>query len=103
VIYCDPPYAPSARLEPGKGYRHDADEAFWPQARRGPSVSVENAAVILSGYPCAETEDLDWRMLPMKHKRSVQARSGSTLSYAPEALWLNANVPDPLRLFGAVA
>jgi hypothetical protein len=42
-------------------------------------------------------------MLPMKHKRSVQARSGSTLSDAPEALWLNANVPDPLRLFGAVA
>lgn len=59
--------------------------------------------MILSGYPCAETEDLGWRMLPMKHKRSVQARSGSTLSDAPEALWLNANVPDPLRLFGAVA
>ncbi len=38
----------------------------------------ENAAVILSGYPCAETEGLGWRSLPMKHKRSVQARSGSS-------------------------
>ncbi len=102
VIYCDPPYAPSARLEPGKGYRHDADEGFW---RRLVEVlhRVENAAVILSGYPCAETEGLGWRSLPMKHKRSVQARSGSTLSYAPEAVWLSPAVPDRLRLFEASA
>lgn len=102
VIYCDPPYAPSARLDPGKGYRHDADEDFWGDLL-DVLRAVENAAVILSGYPCAETEDLDWRMIPLKHKRNVQTRSGSTLSDAPEAVWLNANVPDPLVLFGVGA
>lgn len=95
VIYCDPPYAhSSARLTAGKGYRHDDDGTLWlrlVEVLRG----VENAAVILSGYPCPEAEDLGWRMVPLAHKRTVQARAGGTLSAAPEVLWLSPNVPEP--------
>lgn len=95
IIYCDPPYAPSARLEPGKGYRHDADATFWTRLIEV-LQRIEHAAVFLSGYPCAETEDLGWQAIPLRHKRSVQARSGSTLSYAPEVLWISPNVPEPV-------
>lgn len=93
VIYCDPPYAPSARLEPGKGYRHDADETFWTRLIEA-LLSLEQAAVILSGYPCPEVEDLGWRSLKLRHKRSVQARAGGKLSDAPETVWLNDRVPE---------
>lgn len=98
VIYCDPPYAAGQRLEPGKGYRHDDDGTLWPglvEVLRG----LEHAAVILSGYPCVETEDLGWECVPLPRKRSVQARSGGTLSYAPETVWLSPNLHPPLSLF----
>lgn len=95
LIYCDPPYAPSSRLEPGKGYRHDADETFWPRLVEV-LAGVEHAAVILSGYPCPEAEDLGWRSVALSHKRTVQARAGSTLSIAPEVVWLSPSVPEPI-------
>lgn len=91
VIYCDPPYAPSTRLEPAKGYRHDVDEEFWPKLVEV-LANVEQASVLLSGYPCQATEDLGWTAVPLPRKRSVQARAGSTLSNAPEVLWLNLAV-----------
>lgn len=92
VIYCDPPYAPSTRLKPAKGYRHDVDEDFWPRLVEV-LADVQHAAVLLSGYPCQATEDLGWRAIPLARKRSVQARAGSTLSDAPEVVWANDNVP----------
>lgn len=91
VIYCDPPYAPSTRLEPAKGYRHDVDEAFWPQLVEV-LARVEHASVLLSGYPCQATEDLGWTAISLPRKRSVQARAGSKLTDAPEVLWLSPAV-----------
>lgn len=99
LIYCDPPYAPSSRLEPGKGYRHDAGESLWPdlvEILRG----LEHAAVILSGYPCPEVKDLGWRSVALRHNRTVQARRGSTLSAAPEFVWLSPGLHEPLTLAG---
>lgn len=91
VIYCDPPYAPSTRLEPAKGYRHDVEEAFWPRLVET-LQAVQHASVLLSGYPCAATEDLGWEAVPLPRKRSVQARSGSKLTDAPEVLWLSPSL-----------
>lgn len=101
VIYCDPPYAPSTRLEPAKGYRHDVGEDFWPRLVEV-LANVQHAAVLLSGYPCQATEDLGWRAIPLPRKRSVQARAGSTLTDAPEVLWANDNAPTT-TLFEAAA
>lgn len=91
VIYCDPPYAPETRLEPAKGYRHDADADLWPRLVEVLS-NLRHAAVLLSGYPCEAAEGLGWTTISLPRKRSVQARSGSTLSDAPEVLWLNGAV-----------
>lgn len=91
VIYCDPPYAPSTRLEPAKGYRHDVDEAFWPQLIEV-LANVKHAAVLLSGYRCTATETLGWTAVALPRKRSVQARKGSTLTDAPECLWLSPTI-----------
>ena len=102
VIYCDPPYAGTHRLEPGKGYRHDDAEDLWlklVEVLRG----LEHAAVILSGYPCPAAEGLGWESVSMKRKRSVQARAGGTLSYAPEMVWISPNLDLPLSLFAEVA
>ena len=79
-----PPYAGPWRLEPGKGYRHDDAEHLWPRLVEVLS-GVKHAAVILSGYPCQAAEDLGWTRLGLAHKRSVPARSASTLVAAPEA------------------
>lgn len=93
VIYCDPPYAMGQRLAPAKGYRHDDDGTLWPRLIEA-LRAVENAAVILSGYPCPEADRLGWRCIKLRQKRTVQARAGSTLSVAPEVLWLNDAVPE---------
>lgn len=99
VIYCDPPYAGPWRLEPGKGYRHDQAERLWPRLVEVLS-GTEHAAVILSGYPCQAAEELGWTRLDLAHKRSVTARSGSTLAGAPETIWISPAVEaSPRSLF----
>ncbi|MHB1950212.1 MAG: hypothetical protein ACYCQK_01905 [Acidiferrobacteraceae bacterium] len=35
----------------------------------------------------------------MPRKRSVQARAGGTLGWAPERVWLSPNLKPPLSLF----
>lgn len=100
VIYCDPPYSPSTRLEPGKGYRHDADEDLWGRLVER-LAGLSSAAVILSGYPCEETARLGWLEIPLRHRRAVQDRAGGRVGFAPEAVWLSPNVAPPLSLFAA--
>lgn len=95
VIYCDPPYTGSHRLAPSKGYAHDDHAKLWPRLVEVLS-HVEHAAVLLSGYPCPEADELGWRSIPLKHNRTVQARAGGTLASAPETLWLSPNVTQPL-------
>lgn len=57
-------------------------------------AAVERASVILSGYPCEEAEALGWRCVPLRMKRTVQARDGGMLPYAPEVVWLSPAVPE---------
>jgi DNA adenine methylase len=100
LIYCDPPYTGPHRTEPSKGYRVDDPGDLW---NRLVDVlrEVKHARVILSGYPCAEAERLDWRMVPLRMKRTVQSRAGGQLPLAPEVVWLSPNVaefPAPLTL-----
>jgi DNA adenine methylase len=106
VIYIDPPYTGSHRLHKskGKGYTHDAGPELWGDLV-GVLASIENAAVILSGYPCEEAERLGWRTVALDANRNVQVRSGGKLAKAPETLWLSPAVPEqvPDLLTGAAA
>jgi DNA adenine methylase len=101
LIYVDPPYAGPHRLSrPGSSgsYKVDDDGELWPRlvdALR----KLEHAAVILSGYPCEETERLGWRSLDLAMKRTVQARSGGSLPDAPKTVWLSPTLPEPHSLF----
>ena len=97
LIYIDPPYIGEHRLTLSKGYRIDADEDLWPRLVET-LASVRKAAVVLSGYPTAAVERLDWRRIDLNHKRTAQARAGGTLSVAPECVWLSPVVPDRLSL-----
>lgn len=94
VIYCDPPYALHTRLAPSCQYAHDDDGSMWArliEVLRG----VEHAAVILSGYPCIEAEELaGWRVLPLAHTVRARAGTGEPRRVAPEALWLSPAVPE---------
>lgn len=94
LIYCDPPYARSSRLEANKGYRHDDDGELWPRLITA-LRDLKHAAVILSGYPCEETEGLGWRRVDLRHNRTVQARAGGSLKLAPETVWLNDACRSP--------
>lgn len=93
VIYCDPPYTGGHRLEPAKGYDHDDTGVLWHDLCEVLS-GVENAAVLLSGYPCSEADGLGWRRVDLRHVRTVQARAGGRLSAAPEGVWLSPQVPE---------
>jgi DNA adenine methylase len=95
VIYCDPPYAGPHRLQPGKGYQHDDAESLWP-ALVDVLQRIQHAAVILSGYPCRAAGELGWTALPLAHKRTITARAASTVSAAPECVWLSPRVPRPI-------
>lgn len=90
VIYCDPPYTGAHRTEPGKGYAVEQD-GLW-DALVSVLRDVRHASVILSGYPCEEAERLDWRMVPLRMKRTVQARDGGSLADAPEVVWLSPTI-----------
>lgn len=98
VIYCDPPYAAGQRLAPESGYRHDDDGTLWPRLVETLG-GVRHARVILSGYPCRETDKLGWESVALPRKRSVQARAGGRLGFAPERVWLSPNLHPPLSLF----
>jgi DNA adenine methylase len=97
VIYVDPPYAADTRLWKPKGYRqvytHDVTVELWRDLIVVLS-DIEHAAVILSGYPCEETETLDWREVKLVALLSSQARAGATLSSTPETLWLSPAVGE---------
>ena len=93
LTYCDPPYAASSRLEPAKGYRHDDDGDLWERLV-AVLADVRHAAVILSGYPCADAQRLGWRALALQRKRTVQARAGATLTASPETVWLSPNIAE---------
>jgi len=103
LIYCDPPYAGPSRTQPHKGYRHD-DPDIWTRLV-DQLLTVENAAVVLSGYPCEESvrlEDAGWTRRDLRRRRTVQAREGGTLPFAPEAVWLSPGIEahGPLSLLG---
>lgn len=91
LIYADPPYAGPRRTEPGKGYRVEASD-LWPRLVDA-LLELRHARVILSGYPCDEADRLGWRSVPLRVKRTVQSRDGSSLPDAPEVVWLSPNVP----------
>lgn len=95
VIYCDPPYAGPHRREPAHGYRHDDPDELWPRLVDA-LLAVENAAVILSGYPCEEAERLGWRSIALARKGTVQSRRGAVLAPTAETIWLSPLVPEPV-------
>jgi DNA adenine methylase len=100
VIYCDPPYVGEHRLTMSKGYAHDAGPDLWTSLVKV-LLAVEHAAVILSGYPCEETERLSssaWREVSLIANRNVQARAGGTLPKTRETVWLNPRVPLPSQI-----
>jgi DNA adenine methylase len=104
LIYCDPPYTGALRLRSGGSseYRIDDDGALWSRLVDA-LLAVEHAAVVLSGYPCEETERLGgWRQVDLQMKRTVQTRDGASLPDAPEALWLSPDIAeDSTRLFSS--
>jgi hypothetical protein len=53
-----------------------------------------HAAVILSGYPCADAQRLGWRTLALQRKCTMKARAGTTLSATPETVWLSPNIAE---------
>jgi DNA adenine methylase len=94
VIYCDPPYTGALRTAPRKGYRDDDAEALWPRLVQT-LLSVQHAAVILSGYPTHTADPLvraGWRIDRLQRKRTVQSRDGENLQAAPELVWLSPAV-----------
>lgn len=103
VIYCDPPYALASRAAPEHGYVHDDDGTLWPRLIAALS-EVRHAAVVLSGYPCPEVDELGWRVVPLRHKLHAKGGPGARPD-APEHLWLSPRVPAvvPSLLDGIVA
>jgi DNA adenine methylase len=95
VIYVDPPYTGEHRTTMSKGYAHDAGPDLWPDLVAALST-IEQAAVILSGYPCPEASELGWREVPLRALKNVQARAGGSLPVVPETVWLSPNVPEPV-------
>lgn len=94
VIYVDPPYTGEHRTTMTKGYAHDAGPDLWPHLVDA-LLEIENAAVILSGYPNEETDRLGWRSVDLRALKNVQARAGGKLPAVPETLWLSHAVPEP--------
>jgi DNA adenine methylase len=88
VIYCDPPYTGPDRTEPRHGYAHD-DDALW-DSLVPLLLGVENAHVLLSGYPCDAARPLvasGWSMVGLPANRGAR----SPVS-APETLWLSPSI-----------
>ncbi len=104
VIYVDPPYAGPLRRDPTAGYDMDDDGTLWP-ALVDVLSDIRRAAVILSGYPCVEAEDLrGWRMLPLSVKGNRLESGTSTMRDVPEVVWLSPAVPEVVpNLLSALA
>lgn len=103
LIYADPPYAGPARTAPGKGYRHD-DPGLWDDLV-AQLLKVEFADVVVSGYPCRQSERLEaegWTRRDLRMRRTVQSRDGGALPLAPEAVWLSPGIESaPMSLLAA--
>lgn len=100
LIYADPPYAGPLRLAPAQGYAVDED-GLWP-ALVETLLSLSHARVVLSGYPCKDTDRLEgWRVVTLSRRRTVQSRDGDTLPLAPETVWLSPNCDHAvMEMFG---
>lgn len=108
VIYCDPPYTGEHRLRSAgrrsggkRGYRHDDHPSLWPDLV-DVLLAIDHAAVLLSGYPCSETERLEaagWQPFGLPSRRHSANRRGAAGQPAPETVWLNPRcVQGQLRL-----
>lgn len=87
LIYCDPPYTGDLRVAQEHRYNVDDDGQLWTRLVDA-LLEVEHAAVILSGYPCAEAERLTgWQAVPVNARTNMPLR-GQT-GKAPECLWLS--------------
>lgn len=105
LIYCDPPYTGEHRLNrPGgetnfrRCYRHDVTPTMWTDLIEV-LLDVKHAHVILSGYPCAETEQLlehGWRTQTWQQRRTSQTRLGTAGTAAPETVWLSPTTVNDL-------
>jgi DNA adenine methylase len=113
LIYCDPPYTGDSRLRgPGRssggarGYRHDVTPDLWPRLAEG-LLQIEQASVLLSGYPCVETallEEQGWSAVSLSARRSSQNQPGRGGSVAPETVWLSPGMAKPVEtLFGPLS
>lgn len=116
VIYCDPPYTGVHRLRAqrdglnstagGKrGYRHDDHPDLWPDLVET-LLSIDHAAVLLSGYPCSETCELEaggWEPVALPTRRHSGNRRGAAGARAPETVWLSPACADAQRPLVLVA
>jgi DNA adenine methylase len=100
LIYVDPPYVGEHRLNPKSHcYTHDAGPDLWTDLVEV-LLSIENSAVILSGYPCDEAELLcenGWKRLGLRANRNVRAARDVKLGTAPETVWLSPTVTAPIN------
>lgn len=94
LIYADPPYVGPHRLRPAHGYDVDARAELWPELVET-LAGLRHAMVILSGYPCAETDALGWRSISWPQLNRVRAQQGDSTARAPETVWLSPNMPEP--------
>lgn len=106
LIYCDPPYTGPLRTQPHKGYEHDDPDLWDPLVEQ--LLEVEHADVIVSGYPCEQSEVLEamgWARRDLRMRRTVQARDGSALPLAPETVWMSPGIEahESMTLIGAAA
>lgn len=91
VIYCDPPYIGTHRLQPHHGYRVDDPKELWPRLTEV-LLAVEHASVVLSGYPCEYTEqlvDARWSLTELPRRRTSGNSLGRGGEVAPESIWTN--------------
>lgn len=109
LIYCDPPYTGEHRINrPGPGgqggyrkcYRLDDHPDLWPDLTTA-LLAVEKADVILSGYPCEETEllvEAGWTVRSWEARRTSQTRLNTPGTIAPETVWLSPSIEAATRL-----
>lgn len=93
LIYCDPPYTGDHRVSQEHRYAHDDDGTLWTRLVDA-LLGVEHAAVMLSGYPCAEAERLvGWEPVDLLARTNMPLR-GRT-GKAPETVWLSPTLSHP--------